>query len=92
MKKLLKFFILIIMLVGIYFVLPYHVQMGLKHTFADVDDYKIFPNHIVEESPAPKPWLVSETYNKSTPSAELLHFFDERETCAFLVIKNGKIV
>jgi len=80
------------MLVGIYFVLPYHVQMGLKHTFADVDDYKIFPNHIVEESPAPKPWLVSETYNKSTPSAELLHFFDERETCAFLVIKNGKIV
>lgn len=26
------------------------------------------------------------------PSAELLRFFDERQTCAFLVIKNGKIV
>ena len=31
-------------------------------------------------------------YNKKAPSAELLNMFDERQTCAYLVIKDGKLL
>ncbi len=66
--------------------------MGLVHNFANVDDYKLFKSNIIKKSTTPKPWKVSEDYNKKEPSKELLEFFDERQTCAFLVIKDGKIV
>jgi len=92
MQKIKKLVIAILVLAVIYFVLPYHVQMGLKHTFANVDDYKLFDKNIISKSTAPKPWKLSESYNKKSPSKELLDFFDERKTCAFLVIKDGKIV
>ncbi len=76
----------------LYFIAPVHVQMGLKHVFADVDDYKIFDKNTLSKSTQPKPWPVSENYNKNAPSDELLQFFKDRQTCAFLVIKDGQIV
>lgn len=92
MQKIKKLLIAIIVLAIIYFVLPKHVQMGLVHNFSNVDDYKLFDKHIIAKSTTPKPWKISENYNKIKPSKELLDFFDERKTCAFLVIKNGEIV
>ncbi|MFN8295060.1 MAG: serine hydrolase [Chitinophagales bacterium] len=92
MQKIKKPLIVIAALAIIYFVLPYHVQMGLKHNFADVDDYKLFESNKISKSTSPKPWQISENYNKKAPAQELLDFFDERKTCAFLVIKEGKIV
>lgn len=92
MQKVKKLFIALVVLAAIYFVLPYHVQMGLKHTFANVDDYKLFPSHKLSKSSTPIAWQLSENYNKKAPSAELLNFFDERQTCAYLVIQDGKIV
>ena len=92
MQKVKKPVIVIAALAIIYFVLPYHVQMGLKHNFADVDDYKLFESNKISKSTSPKPWQISENYNKKTPSQALLDLFDERKTCAFLVIKDGKIV
>lgn len=92
MQKVKKLIISIVVLAIVYFVLPYHVQMGLKHNFANVDDYKLFESHKIAKSTTPKPWQISENYNKKVPSKELLDFFDERQTCAFLVIKDGKIV
>ena len=89
MKKLIG----VILALGlIYFMLPNHVQMGLKYVFADVDDYKIFDQHIVHKSTAPSPWADATDYNKKVPSAELLNFFDERKTCAFVVIKDKQVV
>ncbi|MFN8283620.1 MAG: serine hydrolase [Chitinophagales bacterium] len=82
----------IALLVIIYFILPKHVQMGLVHNFANIDDYKLFPNNTVAKSDHPKPWLISDNYNKTAPSKELLGFFKERQTCAFLVIQDGKIL
>jgi hypothetical protein len=71
MKKLIG----VILALGLmYFMLPYHVQMGLKYVFADVDDYKIFDQHIVHKSTTPSPWADATDYNKKAPSAELLHF------------------
>ncbi|MBK9329335.1 MAG: serine hydrolase [Sphingobacteriales bacterium] len=82
-----------IALLGVgFFLLPEHVQMGLKHNFADVDDYKLFSHTSIHKSDHPKPWPVSENYNKKSPAKELIDFFDERKTGAFLVIKDGKIL
>ena len=92
MKKLVKILIVFAVVAIAYLSLPYHVQMGLKHNFADVDDYKLFKSNVIHKSTHPEEWKISETYNKNKPSNELLNFFDERKTCAFLVIKNNKIV
>lgn len=92
MQKIKKPLIAIAAFAIIYFVLPYHVQMGLKYNFANVDDYKLFSSNKIVKSSSPKPWQISENYNKKAPSKELLDLFDERKTCAFLVIKDGKIV
>ena len=92
MKKLVKILIVFAVVAIAYLSLPYHVQMGLKHNFADVDDYKLFKSYVIHKSTHPEEWKISETYNKNKPSNELLNFFDERKTCAFLVIKNNKIV
>jgi CubicO group peptidase (beta-lactamase class C family) len=92
MKKLVKILIVFAVVAIAYLSLPYHVQMGLKHNFADVDDYKLFKSNVIHKSTHPEEWKISETYNKNKPSSELLNFFDERKTCAFLVIKNNKIV
>ena len=92
MQKLKKLLIAVAVLAIVYFFLPVHVQMGLKHNFANVDDYQLFPNNKVQKSEHPKPWLVADNYNKKQPSKELIDFFNERQTCAFLVIQDGKIV
>lgn len=92
MKKLKIILIVVILLTLIFLVLPYHVQMGLKHTFANVDDYKLFDKHTILKSSSPQSWQEDETYNTKKPSDELLDFFDQRKTCAFLVIQNGKII
>ena len=92
MQKIKKLLILAIVLGVVYFFLPDFVQMGLKHNFANVDDYKLFNNHVIKESTVQIPWELGENYNKKKPSDDLLKFMDERKTCAFLVIKDGKIV
>lgn len=92
MQKLKKPLLLIAALAIIYVVLPVHVQMGLKHNFANVQDYRLFSNNKIAKSNQPKDWPISEQYNKKPPSEELVKFFDERKTCAYLVIKDGKIV
>ena len=92
MQSIKKIFLAVLVFAIIYFLLPYHVQMGLKHNFANVDDYKLFSEQKLKKSSTPKAWLLSENYNKKIPSQELLDFFNERQTCAFLVIQDGKIV
>lgn len=89
---IIKLFAVVVLFSIVYLVLPYSVQMGLKHTFADVDDYKIFSNHTISKSTQPEVWQLDENYNKKVPSTDLLNFFDDRKTCAYLVIKDGKIV
>jgi len=92
MKKIKKLLIAIIVLAVIYVVLPKHVQMGLVHNFADVDDYKMFDKHDIKKSASPIAWQTSENYNKFKPSDDIQQFFNDRKTCAYLVIKDGKIL
>jgi CubicO group peptidase (beta-lactamase class C family) len=92
MKKIKKLLIAIVVFAVVYFVLPKHVQMGLVHNFADVDDYKLFDKHTIQKSSTPIAWQTSENYNKHKPSDDVKQFFDDRKTCAYLVIKDGKIL
>lgn len=92
MLKIKKTFIGFSLLAVIYLFLPEHIQMGLKHNFSDVDDYTLFDKHSIKKSTSPMVWPLGDNYNKNAPSKELLEFFNERKTCAFLVIKDGKIV
>lgn len=91
MQKIKKTFIGFSLLAVIYLFLPEHIQMGLKHNFSDVDDYNLFDKHSIKKSTTPIEWPLGENYNKNAPSEELLEFFNDRKTCAFLVIKDGKI-
>lgn len=88
MKKVL---ILLVAAGILYWIAPVQLQMGIKHTFADVDDYKLFVNHRITRSTHPQSWPLSADYNKYKPSDELLSFFQERKTCAYLVIRNGQL-
>lgn len=92
MKKIKKLLIAIVVLAVVYFVLPKHVQMGLVHNFADVDDYKLFDKHTIQKSSTPIAWQTSEKYNQFKPSDDIQQFFEDRKTCAYLVIKDGKIL
>jgi CubicO group peptidase (beta-lactamase class C family) len=92
MQKNNKLLSVIALLTITYFITPKHVQMGLVHNFANVDDYKLFSHHIIKQSAQASPWTLSESYNKKEPSKEMLDFFDERQTCAYLVIKDGKLL
>lgn len=89
MKKIL---LTLVGLIALYFVAPTHVKNGLIYVFADVDDYKIFPNHLIVRSNKPETWIEDPGYNKQQPDTNLLRFFDDRKTCAFLVIKNRNLI
>lgn len=84
--------ILILFSIIIFQILPYHSRKVLRHNFANVDDYKLFDNNLIEKSNNPQPWKISENYNKNLLSEEVLDFMDSKKTCAFLVVQNDEIV
>ena len=59
---------------------------------AYLSDYKHFDNRIIEPSPISEPWAKHNDYNTIEETEELAALNKERETKAFLVIKNDSIV
>ncbi len=86
-----KFAVFILALLAFYILAPKFVKRGLVHNFANVDDYKLFKSNSLNKSATPIPWTNDALYNTVQPSSELLDFFKKRKTCAFLVIKDGKV-
>lgn len=86
----------LILLVGfgvvLVLILPYHTLKVARHNFANVDDYKIFTNNVIQKSSNAQPWKIGENYNQKSPDEEVLDFMDKRKTCAFLVIQNDEII
>jgi CubicO group peptidase (beta-lactamase class C family) len=64
---------------------------AVYHNFADIDDYKIFPNRVVKAS-EPQPWPVSTFYNKASISPELREVLTGSSSVAFLIIKDDSLV
>ena len=59
---------------------------------AYLSDYKYFDNRIIEPSPVAEPWEKHNKYNTIEETEELAAINKDRETKAFLVIKNDSIV
>jgi len=64
---------------------------ALIYNFADIDDYKIFPQRIIQKSSTPIQWKLSNSYNKKQISNELRKNLDSIQTIALIIIKNDSI-
>ncbi|HET8753586.1 MAG TPA: serine hydrolase, partial [Salinimicrobium sp.] len=102
MKFLKRFFIGLILFLGISIVLLYifdyeYILKGIKttyftgHTTAFIEDYSHFENRKIEASITSQPWPLAEDYNKAEATPELKKLNKDRETVAFLIIKNDSI-
>src|SRR5690348_11984576 len=97
MKKIIKWFFLVILLIVVLFS-AFAVVTGktylfkaVYYNFADIDDYKIFTNDTVRIS-TPQPWPVSQQFNKVTTPDSLDALLEEIKTVAVVVIKNDSVL
>ncbi len=91
MKKsliIVGFILLVLSLV--FFLAPTHLRKAILHGHANIDDYKLFDNRLVEIA-KPIPWEIDSLYNQKRINDAYLPVFDTFGTTAFVVIKNNKI-
>ena len=62
------------------------------NTTAFLSDYEYFDNRVIEPSAVAQPWAIHEDYNTIEATTMLNSINQERETKAFLVIKNDSII
>ena len=91
MKKFLIFvFLLIIAVVGGYFLSPEYLKTAIKYQTPDIDDYKIFENRTIKAGNH-IPWEIASDYNKKefnkVTNEKILAF----DPVAFLIVQNNKI-
>ena len=100
MQKILKWvaivsFWLIVLIYG--FNIEY-ILKGIRVTYltgnntAFLSDYEYFDNRVIDPSPFAQPWTKHNNYNTIKETDELADINKERETKAFLVIKNDSIL
>ncbi|HVD97529.1 MAG TPA: serine hydrolase [Cytophagaceae bacterium] len=65
---------------------------ALLYNFADIDDYKIFPERKIGKSAKPQPWPKSTHYNQTDISDTLRKNLVALESVALLIIKNDSLV
>ena len=100
MQKILKWtliaFSIIIALIYVFDI--DYVLKGIRVTYltgnttAFLSDYEYFDNRAIEPSAVAQPWAIHKDYNKIEATAKLNSINQERETKAFLVIKNDSII
>ena len=80
-----------VLLIVIIAVSPGHLRRAVLHGYANIDDYKIFDNRIVQNA-KPIPWQHDSLYNMQKIDPAFLQVVDSFGTTAFVVIHNDKIV
>jgi len=68
-----------------------YLYKALWYNFADVDDYKIFPNRTVDKSASMR-WVTGTNYNAVQPDLQLRKKLESLETLALVVVKNDTLV
>lgn len=61
------------------------------NTDVTIDDYKVQPTKIIKAS-NPQPWQLHEKYNQVELSENMLNYHKEKESIAFLIIKDGQLL
>ncbi len=100
MQKILKWTLIIfsIIIALIYAFEIDYILKGIRVIYltgnntAYLSDYKYFDNRAIEPSAVAQPWAIHEDYNTIEATAKLNSINQERETKAFLVIKNDSII
>ena len=100
MQKILKWTLIIfsIIIALIYAFDIDYVLKGIRVTYltgnttAFLSDYEYFANRAIEPSAVAQPWAIHKDYNRAEATAKLNSINQERETKAFLVIKNDSII
>jgi CubicO group peptidase (beta-lactamase class C family) len=80
-----------VLLIVIIAVSPGHLRRAVLHGYANIDDYKIFDNRIVQNAKS-IPWQHDSLYNLQKIDPAFLQVMDSFGTTAFVVIHNDKIV
>ena len=100
MQKILKWTLIIFSII-IALIYAFDIDYMLKgirviyltgNNTAYLSDYKYFDNRALEPSAVAQPWAIHEDYNTIEATAMLDSINQERETKAFLVIKNDSII
>jgi CubicO group peptidase (beta-lactamase class C family) len=97
MKRILRYFAYLILLVLIVFS-GYAVVSGktylfsaVYHNFADIDDYEVFSNNTVTTGEH-QPWPVSASYNQPKLPADLRQLLERIQSIALVAVKNDSIL
>jgi len=84
--------IIIVLLLIAYFSTPTHIKNALIYYKANITDWKIFSNNVVENSSDVWEWPESKEYNKYSLDQEDKTYMEQYESVAFLVIQNDSIL
>lgn len=87
-----RFSIIIVLLIGIWLLLPYHMRMAFIYWFPGIEDYEIFENRTIETSDEAFEWPLAQNYNTKELSPAWRDTLDHYNTIAFLVIKDDSLV
>lgn len=90
-KQRFRFSLIIVLLIGTWFLLPHHMRMAFTYWFPGIADYEFFDNREVKASEQAFLWPVSNKYNQQTLDTKWRDTLDHYKTIAFLVIKNDSI-
>jgi len=89
-KVLIIIFLLIIAIVGAYFLSPAYLKTAIQYQTPDIDDYKIFENRTVKAGNHIA-WKLTSDYNKKELNKITFEKIESFDPVAFLVVQNGKI-
>jgi len=87
-KIILYGFLLVIL--GVMLFLKPYLPSAILHNFADIDDYRIFPNRVVRAQAPGQPWPVAKTEH-APPDAATQALLDRLKTTALVMIDHGQI-
>ncbi len=91
-KNKFRFSFIIVLLIGIWFLLPHHLRMAFTYWYPGIEDYQIFDNRTIEVSDTPFTWPTAKIYNKQELKAQWRDTLEHYNTIAYLVIKNDSII
>ena len=92
MKKSVRIILIVLSVILLVWLLaPGHLRNAIIHGHANIDDFKIFENRIVQNAQG-IPWQHDSLYNVQTIDPAHLSAFDTFGTTAFVVIRDKKII
>lgn len=93
MKKVAKsVVVLLLLLAGGYWCLPYYARRALVHRYPVIDDLSLFAHRVVDRPDNCREWPMARRYNAQELLPEESAYLDRLGTVAFLVIRGDSIL